>query len=84
MTSLSVDVPIIDDDIFELSEFFNGLLSLGDPIQSSFVTITEPTARVEIISDDSKFGYNSLLCILCVDDEMHAVSLLDTRMYLYL
>ena len=52
--SISVDVPIIDDEIFEPLEYFYAHLVLRDPMQSSFVTITESTARIQIISDNRK------------------------------
>ena len=48
----TVSVPITNDDIFELNEIFNAVISeiTDDPD----VEITQPMSAVEILNDDSK------------------------------
>ena len=52
MTSRIIEVPLIDDDIFELNEVFIGnLVSVSDDAR---VTIDPDMADINIVDDDSK------------------------------
>ena len=52
VTSHTIEVPLIDDDIFELNEVFIGnLVSVSDDAR---VTIDPDMADINIVDDDSK------------------------------
>jgi len=53
--SVSVNVSITDDMIFEGTEFFQASLTLVDPFIPTIITVSPSLANISIDDDDSKF-----------------------------
>jgi len=63
--SVSVNVSIADDVIFEGTEMFQASLTLVDPFIPTIITVSPSLANISIDDDDSKLTLITQPAIMC-------------------
>ena len=64
ITQYTVNIPILNDDTFELNEDFQVILRFAHSVPSG-VSISPAKASITIVDDDSELKSNENILILC-------------------